>query len=105
MVQATFVDICNVSGVRLTVAQIGREIGLAPSEVVWVINSYALCLAAFLLLAGRLADIFRPDFLFLGGLSMMGALSLAVSFVRNEYGFLVLRCLGGIAGAFVIPAA
>lgn len=86
-------------------AQIGQEIGLAPSQAVWVINSYALCLAAFLLLAGRLADIFRPDYLFLGGLSVLGALSLGVSFVRDKYGFLVLRCLGGIAGAFVIPAA
>lgn len=98
-------DICNVSGVRLTVSQIGDEIGLAPAQAVWVINSYALCLAAFLLVAGRLADIFRPDLLFLGGTATMGALSLGVSFVTNKYGFLALRCLGGIAGSFVIPAA
>ncbi len=33
---ATFVDVCNVSGVAVAVAEIGQDTGLAVSQLVWV---------------------------------------------------------------------
>ena len=40
---ATFVDICNVSGVAVAVAQIGQDIGLDLSQLVWVSALSKLC--------------------------------------------------------------
>ncbi|WVQ70134.1 uncharacterized protein L199_008359 [Kwoniella botswanensis] len=103
---ATFIDICNVSGVAVAVAQISIDIKLNQSQIVWIITSYSLCFAAFLLFAGRLADLFPAQVVFEAGFFVLGILSLVTSFVTsNKYGFLILRGLGGIAGAMTIPSA
>ncbi|OWZ65584.1 hypothetical protein AYX15_02930 [Cryptococcus neoformans] len=102
---ATFVDICNVSGVAVAVAQISTDIKLDYSQIVWIVTSYSLCFAALLLFAGRLADLFPAQIVFEGGFIVLGVLSLVTSFVTsNKYGFLILRGLGGIAGAMTIPS-
>ncbi|WVF72255.1 hypothetical protein IAT40_007067 [Kwoniella sp. CBS 6097] len=103
---ATFIDICNVSGVAIAVAQISMDIKLDTSQIVWIITSYSLCFAAFLLFAGRLSDLFPAQIVFESGFFILGILSLVTSFVTsNKYGFLILRGLGGIAGSMTIPSA
>lgn len=103
---STFVDVCNVSGVAIAVAQIGMDIDLGISQLVWLITSYSLCFSAFLLFAGRLSDLFPASVIFEVGFAALGVFSLAVSFVTSsKYGFLILRGLGGIAGALTIPSA
>ncbi|WWC62078.1 uncharacterized protein I303_104668 [Kwoniella dejecticola CBS 10117] len=97
---ATFVDLCNVSGVAVAVAQISQDIDLAISQAVWIISSYSLCFAAFLLFAGRLSDLYSAQIVFQAGFLSLGVLSLITSFVTSsKYGFLILRGLGGICGA------
>jgi MFS family permease len=92
--------------VGVAVAQISQDIKLEISQIVWIITSYSLCFSAFLLFAGRLADIFRAQFIFIIGFVGLGVLSLVNSFVTsNKYGFLILRGLGGIFGALTIPAS
>lgn len=77
---AVFLDISNLSGVGVAVAQISADIGLAASQIVWVsgptnkpsakvlppqiITSYSLCFAAFLLFGGRLSDLFPAQLIF-----------------------------------------
>ncbi|WWD03085.1 hypothetical protein V865_001131 [Kwoniella europaea PYCC6329] len=103
---ATFVDICNVSGVAVAVAQISLDIKLGISQVVWIITSYSLCFGAFLLFAGRLSDLFPAQIIFEAGFLGLGVISLITSFVTSsKYGFLILRGLGGICGAMTIPSA
>nr|XP_019013488.1 efflux protein EncT [Kwoniella pini CBS 10737]OCF52269.1 efflux protein EncT [Kwoniella pini CBS 10737] len=103
---ATFIDICNVSGVAVAVAQISQDIHLDTSQIVWIITSYSLCFAAFLLFAGRLSDLFPAQIIFEVGFFILGILSLVTSFVTSsKYGFLILRGLGGIAGSMTIPSA
>ncbi|OCF36546.1 efflux protein EncT [Kwoniella heveanensis CBS 569] len=107
---ATFIDICKFElikrGTRLQVAQISVDIKLDTSQIVWIITSYSLCFAAFLLFAGRLSDLFPAQIVFEAGFFILGILSLVTSFVTsNKYGFLILRGLGGIAGSMTIPSA
>jgi MFS family permease len=89
----------------MAVAPITHDLNLAPSQGVWVINAYALSFAAFLLVAGRLADMFKVRILFILGLVGLGALCLVTSFVDNKYGFFVLRGISGLFGALIIPSA
>jgi len=89
----------------MAVAPITDDLDLPPSQGVWVINAYALAFAAFLLVAGRLADTFQVRILFVLGLLGLGTLCLVTSFVENEYGFFVLRGISGLFGALIIPSA
>ncbi|WVQ81118.1 hypothetical protein IAT38_003240 [Cryptococcus sp. DSM 104549] len=103
---ADFLDVCNVSGVAIAVAQISLDIDLETSQAVWIITSYSICFSAFLLFAGRLSDLFPAHLVFELGYMGMGILSLATSFAtNNKYGFLVLRGLTGITGAMTLPSA
>ncbi|ODO03412.1 efflux protein EncT [Cryptococcus wingfieldii CBS 7118] len=103
---STFIDVCNVSGAGVAVVQIANDIKLDTSQIVWIITSYSLCFAAVLLLAGRLSYLWPAQIIFEGGFLTLGVLSLVTSFVTsNKYGFLILRGLGGIAGAMTIPSS
>ena len=118
---ATFVDVCNVSGISIAVADIGQDTGLGVSQLVWVshpcagltiplirqiITSYSLCFAAFLLFAGRLSDLFPAQIIFIAGFAGLGIFSLVVSFVtHSKFAFLIIRGLGGICGAMTIPSS
>lgn len=96
---AQFIDVCNVSGVAIAVAQISSAIHLAQSQIVWIITSYSLCFSAFLLFAGRLSDLFPAQLIFEGGFLMLGIFSLVTSFVTsNKFGFLILRGWVALAG-------
>jgi MFS family permease len=82
------------------------DIQLGLSQLVWIITSYSLVFAAFLLFAGRLSDLFPAQIVFEAGFFSLGVLSLITSFVTSsKYGFLILRGLGGLAGALTIPSA
>ncbi|WVQ76083.1 hypothetical protein IAR50_005722 [Cryptococcus sp. DSM 104548] len=97
---ADFIDIANVSGVAVAVADITTDTGLQSSQGIWVITSYSICFSAFLLFSGRLADLFPAGIVFEVGFALLGALSLVSSFVTsNIYGFLILRGLAGVAGS------
>ncbi|WVQ71582.1 hypothetical protein IAR50_001122 [Cryptococcus sp. DSM 104548] len=103
---ATFVDVCNIAGTALAVAQISQDIDLASSQIIWIITSYSICFAAFLLFSGRLSDLAPASIVFESGFFGLGVLSLVVSFVTtNKYGFLILRGLAGIAGSMTIPSS
>jgi MFS family permease len=89
----------------MAVSPITEDLELPPAEDVWVINAYALSFAAFLLVAGRLADTFQVRVLFLLGLVGLGILCLVTSFITNKYGFFILRGISGLFGALIIPSA
>ena len=103
----------------MAVAQIGFDIRLGISQLVWVscasepeidltqiITSYSLCFAACLLFAGRLSDLFPASLVFEFGFAALGIVSLVNSFdTSNKYGFLILRGIGGVCRAFTIPGA
>ncbi|TYJ53579.1 hypothetical protein B9479_005784 [Cryptococcus floricola] len=103
---ADFLDIANVSGVAVAVADITTDISLHSNQGIWIITSYSIGFSAFLLLSGRLADLFPAGIVFEVGFASLGILSLVTSFVTsNKYGFLILRGLAGISGSLTIPSA
>ncbi|KAL7421600.1 hypothetical protein Q5752_003369 [Cryptotrichosporon argae] len=103
---ASFIDVCQVSGAGVSVAEISADIGLATSQIIWIITAYSLCFASFLLFAGRLSDLFPAQIIFEAGFLLLGILTLVISFITtNKYGFLILRGLAGICGAMTIPSA
>ena len=71
----------------------------------WVITSYAVTFAAFLLFWGRVSDLYSAKPVFAYGFLTLGILSLVISFLPDRYSFFVIRAISGIAGATLIPAS
>src|SRR3712207_9061062 len=67
---AQFVDVLDVNAVIVALPSIGRELGFTGGDLQWVITAYVLLFGGFLLLAGRLADIFGRRRMFVAGLAL-----------------------------------
>jgi MFS family permease len=51
-----FVLVLDASIVNVALPSIGRDLGVAPEDLSWVVNAYILMFGGFLLLGGRVAD-------------------------------------------------
>lgn len=71
----------------------------------WIITSYGVTFAAFLLFWGRVPDLYAAKPVFAYGFLTLGVLNLAISFLPDKFSFFILRALAGIAGACLIPAS
>ncbi|KZT37994.1 MFS general substrate transporter [Sistotremastrum suecicum HHB10207 ss-3] len=102
---AQFLDAFNNSALFSAIPQIAAELHMTTSETVWLISAYQLTFAAFLLLSGRISDVYSPKWSFVAGTAALGVLSIIAGFMNNKVGLLVFRALCGIAGACTIPSA
>ncbi|KAG8820920.1 hypothetical protein FRC17_009983 [Serendipita sp. 399] len=102
---AEFLDSFNNSALFPAIPVLTSDLGLKVSEAVWVISAYQLTFAAFLLVSGRIADIYTPKPAFVIGCFVLGFTHLGGGFSRQKIVMLVLRALGGIGGALTIPSA
>ena len=74
---AQFIDILDVTIVNIALPHISRDLQFRRASVQWVITAYTLLYGGFLLLGGRLADLFGRRRMFLTGLALFGSASLA----------------------------
>src|SRR5436189_4139152 len=73
---ATFMLLLDITIVNVALPDISDELGASFSEVQWVIDAYALTLAALLLTAGSLADLLGRRLVFAVGLVCLTVASL-----------------------------
>lgn len=71
----------------------------------WVITAYALAFGGFLLLGGRLADLYGRRRLFVAGITVFALASLAAGFAQDPTQMILFRALQGLGGALLSPAA
>jgi EmrB/QacA subfamily drug resistance transporter len=100
---ATCLDILNLSAVNIAVPSIASDIGLTTSTLPWLIASYAIAFAAFLLPAGKLGDMYGYRVIYLAGLAIFGITSLINGLSPNQYVLFVFRAFQGLAAACTIP--
>lgn len=79
---------------------IARDLDIPSSRLQWVVSAYALAFGCFLLLWGRVADIFGKRFIFAAGTAWVAAVSAANPFLRNEIAFDLFRGLHGLVRSF-----
>lgn len=102
---AQFLDAFNNSALLPAIPQISSKLDFVLTETVWIISAYQLTFAAFLLVSGRIADVFTPKPAFITGCLVLGITHLIGGFAHQKIAILVLRALGGIGGALTIPSA
>src|SRR6267378_3725388 len=73
---ATFMLLLDITIVNVALPDIQRSLKSSFSDLQWVIDAYALSLAALLLTAGALADLFGRRLVFVVGLGLFTAASL-----------------------------
>ena len=91
--------------VNVALPAIQEELGLAPSELNWVVNAYALAFGGLLLVGGRAGDLFGRRRVFRVGLVIFTVASLLGGLAPNKEVLIGARVLQGIGAAIAAPTA
>src|SRR6202790_5621098 len=73
--------------------------------VQWVVESYGLFLGALILVGGSLGDLFGRRLMFLGGVTIFAASSIACGFASNIQQLVIARSVQGVGAAFLVPGS
>lgn len=102
---AQFVDVLDVNAVIVALHSIGRDLGFSRAGLQWVVSAYVLFFAGFLLLSGRVADLWGRRRTFVAGLTVFTAASLFCGFSVSPEMLVVSRAFQGLGAAITAPAA
>jgi EmrB/QacA subfamily drug resistance transporter len=91
--------------VNVALPSIRDDLGFSETSLAWVVNSYLLTFGGFLLLGGRLGDLFGHRRLFLSGISLFTVASLACGLANSQESLIVARAVQGLGGAVVSAVA
>jgi len=91
--------------VNVALPSIGEDLGFSETSLAWVVNAYLLTFGGFLLLGGRLGDLFGHRRLFLIGLVLFTAASLACGLAGSQEMLIAARAVQGLGGALVAVVA
>ncbi|KAI0202353.1 major facilitator superfamily transporter [Astrocystis sublimbata] len=102
---ASFLNTLSTQAVVIILPTIGRDLGIPESRLQWIISAYALTFGTFLLLWGRIADIFGKRDIFIWGSAFVALTLIANPFLPNEIAFDLFRGLQGLGAAANVPTA
>jgi EmrB/QacA subfamily drug resistance transporter len=91
--------------VNVALPSIRSDLGFSESALVWVVNAYLLTFGGFLLLGGRLGDLYGQRNLFLTGIASFTLASLACGLANSQEVLIGARAVQGIGGAIVSAIA
>src|ERR671939_54348 len=95
----TLMIVLDATIVNVALPSIKTDLGFSKTSIAWVVNGYLLTYGGFLLLGGRLGDLYGHRRLFLAGITLFTLASLACG-LSSTQGFLVAaRAVQGIGGA------
>src|ERR1700753_4468072 len=81
--------------VNVALPSIASDLGFSETSLVWVVNAYMLTFCGFLLLGGRLGDLYGHRKLFLAGITLFTLASLACGMANSQ---VMLVWAGGALG-------
>ncbi|WP_406329842.1 MFS transporter [Streptomyces sp. NBC_00203] len=102
---AQFMVALDFSVLNVALPVLGKDLGMSPSALQWAVTAFALPSGGFLLLFGRIGDLYGRRKLFLAGLALFGTASLLATFAWDPASFLAGRALQGLAAATIVPTA
>jgi EmrB/QacA subfamily drug resistance transporter len=97
--------VLDVTIVGVALPSIREDLGFSESSLAWVANAYLLTFGGFLLLAGRLGDLFGHRRLFVIGIAIFGLASLACGLAGSQAMLIGARSVQGLGGAIVSAVA
>ena len=97
--------VLDVTIVGVALPSIRTDLGFTESSLAWVINAYLIVFGGFLLLGGRLGDLFGHRRLFLIGIGLFTVASLACGLSTSQGMLVGARAVQGLGGAIVSAVA
>ncbi len=91
--------------VNVALPSIRDDLGFSQTSLAWVVNAYLLTFGGFLLLGGRLGDLFGHRRLFLGAIALFTVASLACGLANSQELLVIARAVQGVGGAVVSAVA
>src|SRR6059058_2427024 len=87
--------------VNVALPSIRQDLGFSQTSLAWVVNAYLLTFGGFLLLGGRLGDLFGHRRLFLIGIALFTLASIACGLSTSQGLLVGARAIQGLGGAVV----
>ncbi|HVC79172.1 MAG TPA: DHA2 family efflux MFS transporter permease subunit [Chloroflexota bacterium] len=91
--------------VNVALPSIRADLGFSETSLAWVVNAYLLTFGGFLLLGGRLGDLFGHRRLFLAGIALFTLASLCCGLARSQPLLVGARAVQGLGGAVISAVA
>jgi EmrB/QacA subfamily drug resistance transporter len=91
--------------VNVALPSIQADLGFSDTSLAWIVNAYLLTFGGFLLLGGRLGDLFGQRRMFLIGITLFTAASLACGLATSQGQLVAARAVQGLGGALVSAVA
>jgi Major Facilitator Superfamily/leucine-zipper of insertion element IS481 len=102
---ATFMLLLDILVVNVVLPSIREDLGASFTDLQWVIDAYALTLAALVLMAGSLADRPGRRRLFAAGLAIFTLASLACALAPDPTILILARAFQGVGGAIMFAVS
>src|SRR2546429_5849342 len=102
---ATLMIVLDTTIVNVALPSIRGDLGFSETSLAWVVNAYLLTFGGFLLLGGRLGDLYGHRRLFLLGLTLFTLASLACGLSNSQALLIGARAVQGLGGAVVSAVA
>src|SRR5207245_10572894 len=100
----SFMIVLDTTLVNVALPSIRTELHFNESSLAWVVNAYMLFFGGFLLLGGRLGDLYGHRKLFVAGIGIFTAASLAAGISSSPPIRVAARAAQGLGGAVVSAA-
>src|SRR5438094_6500906 len=97
--------VLDVTIVGVALPSIREDLGFSEASLAWVVNAYLLTFGGFLLLAGRLGDLFGQRRVFLFGIAEFTIASLLCGLATSQTFLIVARAIQGLGAAVVSAIA
>ncbi|MYV69200.1 MFS transporter, partial [Streptomyces sp. SID2131] len=99
-----FLVVLDVSVVNVALPSLRADLGLSALGLQWVLNAYSIAFAGFMLLGGRAADLYGRKAMFLLGLAVFTAGSVAGGLAQEGWQLVAGRAVQGLGAAVLSPA-
>jgi EmrB/QacA subfamily drug resistance transporter len=100
----SFMIVLDTTIVNVALPSIREDLGFTEASLAWVVNAYMLFFGGFLLLGGRLGDLYGHRRLFAAGIVVFTAASLAAGISSSQTILIAARAAQGLGGAIVSAA-
>lgn len=102
---ALFLEAMGFSSISVQVPAISEALHLSTATAQFLVSTYLVTYAGFLLLGGRISDLVSRRLVFISSVALFGLASLAAGLAGNPTVLIAARAVQGIAAAFTTPAA
>lgn len=100
---AALLDTIDVSVLNVAMPAIKDSLHFPEGRLAWLVNAYVVPFGGFLLLGGRIADVYGHRRVLIGGTAFFGLASLGSALAHDSTTLIATRAAQGLAAAFVIP--